>query len=261
MKDGKTILLIIAISGLAFLLYMYWKAGNTAPASLEIDPALPPPLPPQGNTPAAPVVNVADQNPVLYDTDSGQGGAAVLARMKSIWNNAQSRETVISRSGLINRIYQGLSFPDGIKNAMAGIFGSSSNIPLAPDTLETGYSRKVKEWKTVPGFETLTSSNGGDPTEAFSTWKNALYLQQEGLNFWPPNIEALIEAKQFGQIANGDRNRSERYDAFTKDMKVLGENIAYANGKLDEIVRDQAINDLRGAGWQFIGYDLIAQNV
>lgn len=194
-------------------------------------------------------------NNILYDTETGQGGAAVKQRMRSVWSNATEREALIARSGLINQAYQGLKYPTGIQNAMAGIFGAASRLPLVPDSIEPSYSTRAKEWNSVPDFETLTASQGGDPTQAFSTWKAALNLQDAGLNFWPPNILALIEAQEFGPINRGDRNRSEKYREFTNDMKVLGQNIAFINKKLDELVKDKAIADLRAAGWNFLGYD------
>lgn len=194
-------------------------------------------------------------NNILYDTETGQGGAAVKQRMKSIWSNAAERENIINRSGLMNQVYQGLKYPSGLKNAMASIFGAASRLPLVPDSIEPSYSTRAKEWNSVPDFETLTASQGGDPTEAFATWKSALNLQDAGLNFWPPNLPALIEAQEFGPINRGDKNRSEKYREFTNDMKVLGQNIAFSNKKLDELVKDKAIADLRAAGWNFLGYD------
>lgn len=241
------------LAAVVVALYLLWRKGvfSKAASTEPIEPAQGPPLP----APTGPMQAQGQSAPVSYDPFSGVGGQQVNARMRALWNNATERNTIIAGSGLTDRLYQGLQYPNGVKNAMAAIFGSSSNVPLAPETLEPGYTRRVKEWKDVPGFESLTSSQGGDPTTAFSTWKNALLLQDQGLNFWPPNIAALIEAKEFGEPSRGDKNRSERYDAFTKDMKALGQNIAFINTKLNEIVRDRAISDLRAAGWAFIGYD------
>ena len=194
---------------------------------------------------------------VLYDTETGEGGAAVQQRIKTIWQNAAARNDLVNSSGLLNRVYQGLQYPAGIKNAMAGVFGSSSAIPIIPDSLDTSYSQRLQEWKDVTDFEAITSTSGID--QAFSTWKNAFNLVSQGLDFWPPTISVLIEAKEFGDINRGDRNRSERYQAFTNDMRKVGENLALANSKMGEIVRDRAIADLRAAGWNFIGYDAVGQ--
>lgn len=252
MKSKDYIIIALAMGLVVLLVYLLQRQSKiTAPqTALGLDDAE---APPAAGPPVAEPSQTAST--ILYDTETGQGGAAVKQRMKAIWANAAEREQIIERSGLINQVYQGLKYQSGIQNAIAGIFGAASRIPLVPDSLEPSYSTRAKEWNSVPGFETLTASQGGDPTEAFSTWKAALNLRDAGLNFWPPNISALIEAKEFGPINKGDRNRSEKYNEFTGDMRILGQNIAFANKKLDEFVKDKAIADLRGAGWNFLGYD------
>ena len=249
----KDILFVAAFlfAVLAIVYLVQNKAKMTsADDNTPIDPA---PSPPYRSTDGPPG-QAPTERPVLYDTETGEGGAAVQQRMKSLWNNATTRNEITGNSGLLNRVYAGLTYPDGTKNAMAGIFGSSSAIPLAPVTIEPAYSRRVKEWQNVPDFETLTATSGIET--AFSAWKNALDLKEVGLNFWPPNLPALIEAREFGAINRGDKNRSEKYREFTNDMRVLGDNIAYANTQIDEIVKDRAIADLRAAGWKFIGFDV-----
>lgn len=253
MKSKDYIIVGLAMGFIFLLIYLLQKKGKitTTEIDLELGQAEGPP-PVQG---PATQPGQSEGNRILYDTETGQGGAAVKQRIKSIWSNATEREELIARSGLVNQVYQGLKYPNGIKNAMAGIFGAASRLPLAPDSIEPSYSTRAKEWNSVPDFETLTASQGGDPTQAFSTWKAALNLQDAGLNFWPPNLPALIEAQEFGPINQGDRNRSEKYREFTNDMKVVGQNIAFSNKKLEELVKDKAIADLRAAGWNFLGYD------
>lgn len=257
MKSKDYIIIGLALGFIVLLVYLLQKQGKITLTELTdgLEGAGPPPEYEGGQAGGQPQGETPEGTPILYDTETGQGGAAVKQRMKSIWQNAGARENITSRSGLLNQIYQGLKYPSGTKNAMASIFGSPSALPLAPDSIEPAYGRRVKEWENVPNFETMTAAQGGDPTEAFATWKTALNLPEVGLNFWPQNLPALIEAQEFGPINRGDRNRSEKYREFTEDMKVLGGNIAFANKKLDEIVKDQAISDLRAAGWQFLGYD------
>jgi len=253
MKERDILLISLLLGAVVLIAFLLRK--RTASASEETifelgGAAGPPPadVSPQPD-PSQPIV--------LYDTETGEGGAAVQQRIKTIWQNAAARNELINSSGLLNRVYQGLQYPAGIKNAMAGVFGSSSAIPIIPDSLDPAYSQRLQEWKDVTDFEAITSTSGID--QAFSAWKNALNLVSQGLDFWPPNISILIEAKEFGEINRGDRNRSERYQAFTNDMRKVGENLALANSKMDEIVRDRAIADLRAAGWNFIGYDAVGQ--
>lgn len=247
-------MLIVAAIFIAVLAFVYAMQNKVKMGANDDDktPLGSPPAPPQ--RPAASPPGQSTDTAILYDTETGEGGAAVMQRMKSIWANASARNEVIASSGLINRVYAGLTYPNGIKNAIAGIFGSSSNLPLAPVTIEPAYSRRVTEWQNVPDFETLTATSGIET--AFSAWKTALDLKEVGLNFWPPNLPALIEAQEFGPINRGDKNRSEKYREFTNDMRVLGDNIAFSNKQIDEIVKDRAIEDLRTAGWKFIGFDV-----
>ena len=251
---SKDILLVAAV--LFAVLAIVYAMQNKVKMSSADDkaPLDAPPSPPYRPATGGPPGQSPTDSPVLYDTETGEGGAAVQQRMKSIWANASARNEVTANSGLLNRVYAGLTYPTGIKNAMAAIFGSSSALPLAPVTIEPSYSRRAKEWQNVPDFETLTNTSGIET--AFSAWKTALDLKEVGLNFWPPNLPSLIEAKEFGNINRGDKNRSEKYREFTNDMRVLGDNIAYANTQIDEIVKDRAIADLRAAGWKFIGFDV-----
>lgn len=245
----RTLYIILALSALlAVGIYLYNRRKK------EQDSAIPGPQgPPQD---AGPAPGTPGQTQQLFSTDSGQGEQAIRSRIEEITRRPGIRQDIAQEYGLLQQLYQGLNYPNGMKTAISSIFGSAGSVPIIPPQVEPGYSQRLEDLEAVPGFEQLTRTQGGNPSAAFTNWKNALNFSDEGVNFWPPDLETLIRAGSFGQIGSSDRNLSERYDAFTSDFKVFAANLARANRELGEILRAQAIEDLCAAGWRFIGYDV-----
>ena len=76
-----------------------------------------------------------------------------------------------------------------------------------------------------------------------------------GLSFWPPDLESLLLEGVFFNAGPADKNRSEEYDSWSRDVKVLAENLIEANRKAADAIREKAISQLRGRGWRLEGYD------
>ena len=210
-------------------------------------------LPPAPPAPAAAQGGTQPPAGQLFNAAEGLGLQAVNARMKQVFESPSRRAAALNQSGASNVLYRGMRYTDDMKAAMTTIFGAANSVPIAPRELEPGYNDRLESWQSLPGFERTTAANGIQ--KAFELWRPAFKFEALGVDFWPAQLPALIEAGAFPASGNSDRNRSERYDAFTRDAVVLGKNIIVAGKLLADSLKEQAIQDLRASGWRFIGYD------
>lgn len=221
------------------------KAGLAAQGASPLPPAA---VPPQGQPAGQPG---AQQQ--LYDADSGIGAQAIQNRMRQIFNSAARRQSTIQASGAPGSLYTAMKYPEDMRAAMATVFGSAAAVPIVPPSFEPAYIDRLDTWQSLPGFERTTRGSGIE--KAFQIWRPALEFSDLGVNFWPSQLPTLIEAGAFKSSGPADRDRSERYDAFTEDMKILGQNIIRASRDYEEFLKAEAIQDLRATGWAFVGYD------
>ena len=236
----KNIVLIIGISViLAIAAYFFLKKkpdeASKADDLPDLQPAPPPPAPAQ------------TQSQTSAFVDSGEGLAAVNQRMKVIYNSA---DYIDIYSDQLEKLYEGMSYKPGFKNAMKSIFGSLQKVPVIPSFISTSQSKLFKDVGDVKGFEEQTRQNGFD--SAVNLWRQNTDIG--GVSFWPSDLKDRIEAGDFGQTTKADKDRSQRYDAYTSDFKRFAVNAQKVSTDLTNAVKNKAIADLMAAGWKFSGY-------
>lgn len=186
-----------------------------------------------------------------YSTDAGEGLEAIRARMRELDLYGGSKQAVIGRYGVLENLLSGVQYRSGVNSVLNLLFGNVLNVPLYPAS-NSAYTSQLQAIKDTQGFESLTSNAGGNTATALQVWQTALQLPN-GQTFWYPGIEQLIDAGQFGKRGPADKNKSERYDAYTRDMQKVAENLLIASRKYEDALRQQAITDLQSSGWKFTG--------
>lgn len=238
MKNATVFLIVSALLMLS-IWYFFFKKEDT---KQQKDEALPP-APPAPAPPAPP----AQQSQTASFVDSGEGLLAVNQRMKTIYNSSDYLDIY---SDQLEKLYEGMSYKQGFKNAMKAIFGSLQKVPVIPSFISTSQSKLFKDVADVKGFEEQTRQNGFD--SAVNLWRQNTDIN--GISFWPEDLKERIEAGDFGQTTKADKDRSERYDAYTSDFKRFAVNAQKVSSDLTNAVKNRAISDLMAAGWKFSGY-------
>lgn len=192
----------------------------------------------------------SEETPTL-STEAGEGAELIKSRMKELFTYTGSRQGVIEKYGVLDTMFSGVEHKSGSNTVMNLLFGNVFKVPLYPKSLYPSYTAQLQTIGQTQGFEEITASSG-DINTAFSIWKNALQLP-DGQTFWYDGIEQLLLSGSFGKPGPADKNLSERYDAYTRDMQKIAGNLEGASRKLDDALRQQAIADLRGAGYKFTG--------
>lgn len=237
MKALNISLIVAAVLIIAFLTYFaFFKKEAKGIEKVEEKPA-PQALPPP--------VQQADNNKPLF-VDSGEGLVAVNSRMKTLYNSADFQAI---KNAEINKLFVGLSYANGMKAGLTNNFGSLSKIPVIPTFIDSSFANDFQGIESVVDFEQITKVSGINA--AFTTWRSALNIQ--GYDFYPANLQLLVDSAQFGMPTPADKNKSERYNAFTVDFKKLAANMIKLCNDLSESLRRKAIFDLVDAGWKFVG--------
>ena len=232
---------MLALVGLVLWFVYRPKAAAAAQGTLPPPEPLPTPPPP-------PATNVAGgpdaATPLLIDQEPAR--TAVAARARQILADAASRSQLQANLDWSNRLFTGTKYPAGLRLALQSTVGGEFNLPV----LNEAQATQARNLKDAQGFERLRSTVGFD--QAQSQWAQALNFGSFSL--WPSNIAVLIDQNAFGQAGRADRDKSERYDAFTDDVKRFAANWASLNADLQDAASQRAARDLVAAGWKIVGY-------
>lgn len=233
----------LAVAALIYLFVWARKKGKLPGADVAGANILPVvPRPPQTGSDNGTVS-------ILYDIDTGEGRAAIEARMKQIHATDRGKQLIAQAS---QDPYTGLAWKTDFKNAMASIFGNAYNVPVLPEVVNARYRQFLEGIKDQPKtVEELDRE--GDFNRALQIWQNALDFGE--FSFWPANLAQQIEQGAFKASGPADRNRSERYDVFTIDAKKFANNLLTLQRQYEDALQKAAIQDLRAQGWKFQGLD------
>jgi len=232
----------LAVAALIYL-FVWAKKKGKLPDSVNQANILPATPPKASTTPDGGAVNF------LYDIDSGEGLQAINARMKQIHPTDRGRQLIAQSQ---QDPYTGLAWKTDFKNAMASIFGNAYNVPVLPSVVDARYTQFLEGIKDQPkGIEELDRQ--GDFNRALQIWQNALDFGE--FSFWPANLAQQIEQGAFKASGPADKNRSQRYDVFSKDAQKFAANMLTLQRQYQEALKKAAIQDLRAKGWKFQGLD------
>lgn len=246
---NRLIAFLIAATGIGVGAYFYLseKSKDNAPEAGGPPNAVKPP----GTTGNAPEATNTEEAK-YYSLEAGEGAEAIRNRMNELFRYRDSRNKILERYGVLDPIFQGITYISGTNAVINTLFGNVFNLPIYPKSIFPDYYAQLQAIQATEGFEKITSTAGID--SAFSTWRNALNFPT-GETLWLENVMEILKTGAFGPHGKADKNWSERYDAYTGDMQKLAKNMAKASTSLEDALRQQAISDLRGAGWKFTGID------
>lgn len=245
MKQRAVIFAVLALAALVAAFLVFRKKGDEAAKEL---PAAPPvPAPPVAVTPQ-------NANTRILDPETGEGRAAILSRARSLYNSAEA-PIIRANAGIESKLLAGVQYRNGmlavLKDAVPD--GNPYAVPIIPTWVSPSFKQRMDAIASTDGFENLTRSNGVDFAKI--AWRGTLSLPEFGYSLWPSSLPQLIEAGSFGTPGQADRDRSERYDAFTTDVRRMAENMKKLSDDVGREFELRALQDLRGSGWKFIGFD------
>lgn len=246
MKAVTAILGLLGIGGVVGAVY-YSLSSKDQPPEAEGPPgAMEPPSDQTGKT------ATGKNETSIYSMEAGPGAEAIRGRMKELFQYRDSKMKILQSYDILGQVFQGITYRSGVASVISALFGNVYNLPVYPTSLQPDTVEKLKAVRDVESFEKITSTAGIDT--AFSIWRSALNLPT-GETLWLEQVMEILQTGGFGPHGKADKNWSERYDAYTKDMQTLAANLVKSSDKLNDALRQQAISDLRGKGWRFTGID------
>lgn len=203
-----------------------------------------------GEAPEVLPASPADNAPL--STEAGPGADLIKSRMKELFSFSGSRQSVLENYGILDGLFSGVEYRSGVNTVLNLLFGNVFNVPIYPKSFYPAYAAQLETIVNTQGFEEITKNSGGNTDTAFSIWRNVLQLP-DGQTLWFSNVDELIRAGIFGTPGPADKNLSERYDAYTRDMQTLSKNLLVSSRKIEDALRQQAISDLKASGYKFTG--------
>lgn len=211
-----------------------------------------PPLPAPVVT--APGGNTAEPTPILPLSDP-QVSAAIRQRFTAIYNDESLRESIYDQENLREGVFSGLLYRIGIRRALTSSLpsGNPNRVPVIPSSVDTEYTDRLE---LISELETMdVMDRRRDWSEVQQIWRQASDMgAAAGFSFWPPDLLALLDEGLFFNAGTGDRNKSEEYDSWSKDVKQVAVNLIAANQKAEAAIRARAIQQLLAGGWRLEGF-------
>lgn len=174
----------------------------------------------------------------------------VTERMKQIYRNKQERENVIQEYSVPTALLSTAKNPSGVKEVL--VAAGLNEIPVIPPFISQDYQKEIGALDSIRPFEELTYKSGFD--SAKNIYDKALFFKtlQTGLF---PYIQKAADSNAFGSKKRGDDDRSNNISDGIEDFKKLFKQTLEANKALENALKDEAIKQLRLAGYKFVGYD------
>lgn len=238
MKIGKILGISAVVVILAIVVYFAFirksKAGETSEAKKDVLP----------DNPLPEIEPAKEATPI--NTDS----PIVRERMKQIFRNRQERENVIQEYSVPVALVASTQNPSGVQEVLT--ISGLAEIPIIPPFISQEYQKQINDLQKLRTFEELTFQSGFD--DAKSIYDKALFFKnlQTGLF---PFIQKVADGDGFGKKKKGDNDRSNNISAGIEDFRKLFKQTLEANKQLENALKDEAIKQLRAAGYKFVGYD------
>jgi len=249
----STIKIFGLIAAVVAVYWFYLKDRDASKSSFDLVPAPPLPAPPTADAPGT--ETTAEPSPILPLTNP-QVVAAIRTQTAAIYGNELEREVVYDAKSVRDGIFTGLLYRNGIRRALNSALpsGNANRIPVIPPTVDREYQDRLELITELTAMEEMDGRR--EWSEVQQTWRQAADMGAvAGFSFWPPDMVQLIDEGVFFVSGPADRNKSERYDSWSKDVKTLAANLMTANRKAEDAIRNKAIQQLRGRGWRLEGYD------
>lgn len=244
MKQAYKVISLVAIGGLAFVVIyaiariLGIKRDEKSGVIPTVYPDEPLPDVPKTDTEKAPI-----------NSDSG----IVLNRAKQLYSNAQSRNAVISKYGVTVPTPGTTEFPAAVREVLTR--SGANEIPIIPSFISSTYEGEINKFLQTRNFEELAKSAG---------FEQAKQIYRESMTFPAANLSLfnalfdVVNSDGFGRVqAAGDHARRRYWDIekATNVFKGLFTQAKKGSKELSEALKEQAIEDLRNAGYKVIGYD------
>lgn len=233
--------------------------GPNNPISNNV-PAPDPPPPPQGNgnnntNQGASGSGSSDEVEVL-DPETGVGLETINRRMQDLYKDRNRLYRIMEVNGISNDPTQGQTKQSAWRNLLTRTFGGDpfAWVP-APRTMNARVRLPLQVAASIdPTFDKRSQSTTKE--RALDDLK--IYADFTGVGgplLFNESVKQDIEAGIYGDSGSADRDKSERYDKFEADLKILASNYLNMQENTEAALRVAAVEDLRSKGWKFFGYD------
>jgi hypothetical protein len=248
MKTTTSVILVLLLVGGLFL----FTSSKRPPNQVSSEDTVP--LPPESED-TQQTEQTREPSPIL-PLSNPQVTMAIRTQSAAIYANEEERESLYSINNVREGIFAGLNYPVGIRRALATELptGNPNLLPVIPKEVDREYSDRLQLITELTSMEAMDRTREWPSVKR--TWKTAADMGiMAGFSFWPPDLESLLLEGVFFNAGPADKNRSEEYDSWSRDVKVLASNLIEANRKAADAIREKAIAQLRGRGWRLEGYD------
>lgn len=241
MKNSKTLTYAGVIAALVAVSYLYSQRKESESEGSFIAP------PGKANS-------LAGDTTSPIPLSDPQLQAAIKQKIKFIVRNDNLREAAYEAQGVRKGIFSGLQYGNGIRQALAASLpdGNPNNVPVIPVSYDRTYSDRLELIQNLQDYGRINDTVGTEA--ARQQWQSASDMGDAGFSFWPPNMVQLIDQGAFFVSGPKDKDKSERYDSWSKDMKKLSENLLTANRKAGDALEQAAITQLIDDGWKIVGF-------
>lgn len=244
MKQVYKVISFVAIGGLA-LVVLYAIARILGIKRGEAKGVIPSVYPDE----PLPNVPKADTEKTPISADSG----IVLNRAKQLYNNAQSRNAVVAKYGVTVPLPGTTEYPASVREVLTR--SNATEIPVIPAFISSTYEGEINKFLQTRNFEELARSAGFE--EAKQIYRESMTFPAANLSLFNALFD-VVNSDGFGRVqAAGDHARRRYWDIekATNIFKGLFTQAKKGSKELSEALKEQAIEDLRAAGYKIIGYD------
>lgn len=218
--------------------------------------ALPTIPPPETEAVDTGTPGVVEYQPRPLDAQSGPGKALIDKRMIDLFSNARTRAEILTLTNVTGQLFNELSQPDDFRAYIIQKYGGLNNFPIVPPTVDGG--EFVDTMASIVGLTDFTQLAGNGRDYATRQFRNASGLSTG--NLWDDEIIGLqAHVGTWGDLPRRRRDAEDgqiaRWDRFADDYQAFAENALNLALSLNNALKGRAIDDLRNAGYKFIGYD------
>lgn len=244
MKQVYKAISFVAIGGLAFIV-IYAIARMLGIKRGEQNGVVPSVY---EDIPVSPIKKPSPETPAI-DSESG----IVTARAKQLYANKQKRDEVSAKFS-VNYPNPGTTqYPAAVRSVLnqSGV----DQIPLIPSFISDTYQKKISDFTGAESFESIARTQGYD--KAKSVYTELLTFPQFNARLFEAIAKNVFDGN-FGTVsARGDHMRLRYWDFDTamNIFKQLFKQASQGSKELGDALKEQAIEDLRAAGYKIVGYD------
>lgn len=247
-KTIKSILFLAVFGVIGYIIYVLYKKNKNKDGD-GLDIALAPP--PKAETP---------QTSAIQNVDSGLGKAAIERRISEILNSDISQK-------IQNEIQQNSDILNGVSDDSVRYYNQNISRPPILSAKKVPLNLSENQKTALSNFAGIDTEQGNDTLQNLREANQFLKDSIKTCFVGEPELASFTDFKK-QLVCQNNQNCGKKYKdiespVLTKlgakkvalDMAKIAKNWNDYARVFDSKVKEQAISDLRNAGWKFIGFD------